>query len=214
MGWVLSAERQTTGVERLVLLSLANHAHGAEPPWYAWPSVRLLMAEANVNRPQTVQAAMRRLEQLGLVHREDQAAPDSRIPQNRRPNLYTIVVPTGVDNLSPGGAPDAPPDAPGGALQVARGCASRWPGGTPSAPQTSSEPLGNQPRAQRPSSSTGTPPPDPIARARSLGANVGPTMDTATAEAYALDAWPKDEATRAAFLKGRQEVVDTAHDAR
>lgn len=86
MAWVLEEEKRTTGTERLVLLSLANHANNG---WQCWPSVPRIAREANVSE-RAVQRAMVRLRELGIVQVIRNGAPDKRIPEDRRPNLYVI----------------------------------------------------------------------------------------------------------------------------
>lgn len=76
------------GAERLVLFSLANHA--SEHDMECWPSVDLIAYEANLT-PDHVRRCLRALVQAGWITRAVNAAPDSRIPADRRPNLYRIV---------------------------------------------------------------------------------------------------------------------------
>lgn len=102
MGWVLD-HSPTKGSDRLVLLSLANHAgqtptsdeHGLVA-WEAWPGVETLQREAGLDRTRTVQEALGRLEGAGHIVRVVNGAPDSRIRKDRRPNLYRIVIDHGV----------------------------------------------------------------------------------------------------------------------
>lgn len=86
MAWVLK-HSTTTGTDRLVLLSLANHAneHGQ-----AWPSVRTIAKEANVAE-RAVQRSLSSMRKAGLIRVEFQGAPDKRIPDRYRPNLYRVV---------------------------------------------------------------------------------------------------------------------------
>lgn len=88
MAWVLQDEHTTRGPDRLVLLALANHANEDAQ---CWIGVATIMREANIAQERTARAALRALEAAGLIATERQAAPDSRIPANRRPNLYTIL---------------------------------------------------------------------------------------------------------------------------
>ncbi len=60
VGWVLD-ESRSRGVDRLVLISLANHC---DERLTAWPSVRTIAREAGV-ATNTVMAAVRRLVELG-----------------------------------------------------------------------------------------------------------------------------------------------------
>ena len=86
MSWVLK-HSTTSGTDRLVLLSLANHAneHGQ-----SWPSVRTIAKEANVTE-RAVQRSLASMRRQGLITVEFQGAPDKRIPDRYRPNLYRVV---------------------------------------------------------------------------------------------------------------------------
>lgn len=87
MAWVLEHETSTSGADRLVLLSLANHA---DEEWECYPSVARIAREAGIARARTVQESLARLEAAGLITRRYNAAPDERIPGNRRPTLYKL----------------------------------------------------------------------------------------------------------------------------
>lgn len=86
MAWVLK-HSTTTGTDRLVLLSLANHAN---ENGQCWPSVRTIAREANVTE-RAVQRSLASMRKDKLIITEFQAAPDKRIPDRFRPNLYRIV---------------------------------------------------------------------------------------------------------------------------
>lgn len=86
MAWALS-EPTTAGTDRLVLLSLANHANEIGQ---SWPSVATIAREANVSE-RAVQRSIASLKKAGLVAVLTNAAPDERIPRDRRPNLYRIL---------------------------------------------------------------------------------------------------------------------------
>jgi hypothetical protein len=111
MAWVL--EHSTAkGTDRLVLLSLANHA-GKEPvngAWEAWPGVATIAREAGLDRTRTVQESLARLEAQGAIQRLINGAPDHRIRVDRRPNLYRIhgVTPSVTPALEGAERHDAP----------------------------------------------------------------------------------------------------------
>lgn len=86
MSWVLN-EPTTTGTDRLVLLSIANHANETG---YAYPSVRTMAREANASE-RAVQRSLASLQESGLLEVRRNGAPDERIPKDRRPNLYKIL---------------------------------------------------------------------------------------------------------------------------
>lgn len=109
MAWVMEQESTTTGTDRLVLLSLANHANDH---YECWPGIETIMREAGIVRRQTVKTSLGRLEARGLLRRDINACPDVRIPRDRRPNLYVLAVQTGARE------------------PLARGHASRSDGGT------------------------------------------------------------------------------------
>ena len=99
---VLESETRTTGVDRLVLLALANHANELLE---CWPSHETLAREANAH-VDTVRKSLRRLDDLGLVDRRTNAAPDSRIPTDRRPNLYRLRLEREGRDVLPAGGTD------------------------------------------------------------------------------------------------------------
>jgi len=95
LGWVMdhSSARLT---DRLVLLSIANHAAGdptGDPlAWEAYPGLATIAREAGLGQARAVTEALARLVATGQVVRLLNGAPDERIPTNRRPNLYRIVM--------------------------------------------------------------------------------------------------------------------------
>ena len=96
LSWVIT-HSPTKGTDRLVLLSIANHASTDDDgEWEAYPGVALIQREANVDRIRTAQDALTRLVAGGAISRELNAAPDQRIPRDRRPNLYRILRTNGV----------------------------------------------------------------------------------------------------------------------
>lgn len=132
MSWVLDYERTTTGTDRLVLLSLANHATSApvDGAWESYPGIDLIRQEANIAKRQTVKDALARLVERGIISKDVQGAPDRRIRADRRPNLYRIH----------GGPPDGSPIDHGGPSQGATGAPPRADGGPSQGPQTVIEP--------------------------------------------------------------------------
>lgn len=120
MSWVLD-HSTAEGTERLVLLSLANHA-GPSPvdgAWESYPGVETIQKEANLQRLRTVQEVLNRLIASGHIERIVNGAPDSRIQRNRRPNLYRILVARGrgFGAASNGKGTDKDPDTTGAAAQ-------------------------------------------------------------------------------------------------
>jgi hypothetical protein len=126
LGWVFS-HSTTTGADRLVLLSIANHAGhdevDGETVWEAWPSIALIQREAGLSRAQTVRDCLNRLIDGGHLTREVQGAPDDRIRADRRSNLYRILVSDGV--TSHGTPSDGTPSADGPTPHVERPHVSR-----------------------------------------------------------------------------------------
>jgi len=97
MGWVLD-HSPAKGSERLVLLSIANHA-GKSPmgdAWEAWPGIDTIQREARLDRRRTAQEALARCVDNGHLERVMNGAPDDRIRGDRRPNLYRILLTNGV----------------------------------------------------------------------------------------------------------------------
>lgn len=98
IAWVLDHERETTGAARLVLLALADRCDANNE---CWPSKADIARRANVSEAR-VSKWIRELEGLGLVERVVQGAADSRIPADKRPNLYRLNCPqAGVTNGTP-----------------------------------------------------------------------------------------------------------------
>lgn len=137
VGWVLEHENTTSGAERLVLLSLANHAGLRQGVWECYPSIETIAREAGIARHRTVQSILARLVDRGLILRAINAAPDSRIRGDRRPNLYSLVcIPHGLSG-------NGTPLTHGVTLSDPRGDAFRPDGVTPSDTQTIIEPSVN-----------------------------------------------------------------------
>lgn len=131
LSWVIT-HSPTKGTDRLVLLSIANHAStGDDGEWEAYPGVALIQREANVDRLRTAQDALTRLVTAGAITRELNAAPDQRIPRDRRPNLYRILRSHGVScgdtrcvwcGVSPDAGRGVAPSSSGVSLDDATGC--------------------------------------------------------------------------------------------
>lgn len=97
LGWVFD-HSPTEGSDRLVLLSIANHA-GESPvdgAWEAWPGIELIRRETGLRRERTVKDSLARLVAVGAVERIINGAPDERIRRDRRSNLYRISLDYGV----------------------------------------------------------------------------------------------------------------------
>lgn len=149
LSWVFD-HSPTKGIDRLVLLSIANHA-GESPEdgaWEAWPGVKLMAHEAGTDRERTVQDVLARLVTDGTIERVVNGAPDYRIRPDRRPNLYRILLGNGIncgkdrcgicrDGVSSG---DIPQEGHGVTPDAARGDVSRPHGVTPGVTQTIIEP--------------------------------------------------------------------------
>jgi|SRR5215831_4013959 len=114
IAWVIE-NSTATGTDRLVLISLANHAGAStsDGAFESWPSVERIAREAGLARTRTAQDSLARLEAAGLVERIINGAPDDRIRADRRPNLYRVLV--GVTSER------TPSEATGCRLDVERG---------------------------------------------------------------------------------------------
>lgn len=93
LGWVFD-HSPTTGSDRLVLLSLANHAGDTAngDGYEAYPSNETIGREAGLTREQTVKDAINRLIADGAITRVINGAPDERMRRDRRTNLCTILL--------------------------------------------------------------------------------------------------------------------------
>ena len=159
IGWVFSSS-PATGVDRLVLLSIANHAGQTvrDGAWEAWPAIGTIAAEAGIRRQRTVQESIARLEAAGQIVRLINGAPDERIRADRRPNLFRIVTDAGVtvgvipletdevpDNVIPLEADEVPENViplpiDGVTVDAERGAVSRQNGVPPVGTQTVTKP--------------------------------------------------------------------------
>lgn len=145
MAWVIE-HSPTTGADRLVLISIANHA-SVEPvdgAWEAWPGTDLIAFEARIAHVRTVQNVTARLAKAGAIERVINGAPDSRIPPDKRPNLYRIMLSHGVNcrdtRCCPGGVN---PDAARGESPIPSGVNPQYAAGcTGDSPKTVIEPSG------------------------------------------------------------------------
>lgn len=75
------------GTAKLVLLAIADHSTDAG----AYPSVRTLTRWANV-ADRNVRKALRELEELGEIRTILHGAPDHRVPEWRRHNVYEFLL--------------------------------------------------------------------------------------------------------------------------
>lgn len=96
MVWVLH-QSPLRGAEKVILLGIANHAdaHGEN----AWPSVSTLARYANVSE-RSVQRSLKQMESDGHIRIRRQRGGTADTPNDRRPNLYTVVM-NGVTRTSP-----------------------------------------------------------------------------------------------------------------
>jgi hypothetical protein len=78
---------RATGTAKVVMLGIANH----DGDGGAWPTVATLAGYANVDS-RRVQAALKRLEELGEIRRVVQQGGDHSIADSRRPNLYRVLL--------------------------------------------------------------------------------------------------------------------------
>lgn len=131
LSWVFDEVRGLSPVQRLVLLSIANHAdkYGDN----AWPSIATIGEETDIARRNTVKDALRALRDEGWIEVEVNQGGDHRVPADKRPNLYRLP-------RMHGGAVGVPPTSSGGAADAARGGTSRSNGGAVGDPQTVHEP--------------------------------------------------------------------------
>ncbi len=97
MAWVLD-HSPAKGTDRLVLLSIANHADKSpsDGAWEAWPGIATIQREAALDRTRTVNDALSRLIEAGHLERIINGAPDQRIRADHRPNLYRVLLSNGV----------------------------------------------------------------------------------------------------------------------
>ena len=200
IGRVLRLGPEVDGATRLVAISLAEHA-GRDTD-ECWPSVATIRAEAGLKTDRAVQKAIRKLSDLGLIEYEVNAAPDGRIPRDRRPNLYRLVgelaLGTGARQTTPrvedGGASRA---ATGARPTTERGRAARPDGGAPDDPLTVREPTGEptgepEPALRAGATRRGTRCPDPFlvtGPMREWAAEEAPLVDVKATTAAFVDYW-------------------------
>lgn len=98
MAWVLDLENLQPA-EKLLLLGIANHADKSGDN--AWPSVSTLARYVGVSS-RRIQQLLRVLETKGLVVTVLNDGGDRRVPVDRRPNRYRVLM-DGVKWASPAG---------------------------------------------------------------------------------------------------------------
>lgn len=109
MGWVWD-QRIEPPTKKMVLLAIADHAgHDGDN---AWPSVARIAGMVGINSRNT-QRYIRQLEAEGYLIVGKQQGGNLNTPEDRRPNLYRVVV--------RGGAGDTPKEERGGAGDTPRG---------------------------------------------------------------------------------------------
>lgn len=86
VAWVLE-QSETKGLQRLVMISLANHA---DENGECWPSHQRIAGEA-ASSVQQIRRVLAALEESGVIERLTNAAPDARMRPDRRTNLYRLV---------------------------------------------------------------------------------------------------------------------------
>lgn len=114
LSWVLR-ESPTTGAQRLVLISLADHAR--DDGSSAWPSVATMQRDARLKSRRSVQSALRNLEEAGAIEQTGRHESGTAI--------YAVKM---------GGAKNAPAQSEAGGAQ------STTSGGANSAPKPSIDP--------------------------------------------------------------------------
>lgn len=82
-------ELDVTPAQRLVLVCLADHADEAGE---CYPSLERIAHQTGTTRTETVRLSLRALESAGYIKTIQNGAIDNRIPQNRRPNLYRLIL--------------------------------------------------------------------------------------------------------------------------
>ena len=88
MGWVWDQDIRPPA-KKMVLLAVADHAdHDGDN---AWPSVARLGRMVGIE-PRSVQRHLRELEAEGYLIVHNQAGGTVRMPSDKRPNLYTVVI--------------------------------------------------------------------------------------------------------------------------
>lgn len=122
LSWVFDSV-DVGGSQRLVLLSLANHA---DDRGVCWPSIDTVAREARLSR-RRVEEAIRGLIATGVLKRTVNGAP---VPGSNRPNLYRLIKAPDEVAGADVSAPDVPaPDEVSGPDEVA-------PDGSSSQPRT------------------------------------------------------------------------------
>jgi hypothetical protein len=139
MACVLHHSR-ASGTDKVVLLGIANH----DGDGGAWPAIATLARYANVTE-RAVQAAVARLIEMGEVEVVHQEGGDRRLRNDRRPNLYRVLVscPDSCDGSPQHRVqPTSPRDGNGVKASAPRGEVQRAHGVKPTSPEPSIEPSG------------------------------------------------------------------------
>jgi DNA-binding MarR family transcriptional regulator len=85
--WVLNQHIEPAG-HKMVMIGIANHV---DPDGKnAWPSMKTLARYASLSERRT-QTIIQELAERGLIEREIQQGGDRRVPDDKRPNCYSIL---------------------------------------------------------------------------------------------------------------------------
>lgn len=94
VAWALAQQAVTESSARFVLVSLANYA--GQEGLGAFPAVATICTETGLSE-RTVRAALRKLEDGGLIERGNQALAAAYIErEDRRPVVYDLLMPAAV----------------------------------------------------------------------------------------------------------------------
>ena len=117
MGWVWD-QKIKPPAKKMVLLAVADHAdHDGDN---AWPSVGRIARMVGIN-PRNAQRYIRQLEEEGYLVIVQQRGGNMNTPDDRRPNLYRVVLRNGAGDTPEserGGAGDTPRGGAGDTLSV------------------------------------------------------------------------------------------------
>jgi len=138
--------------DKLVLLGIANH----DGDGGAWPTVATLARYASTS-PRSVQRALSRLADDGVILVERQKGGTAETPDDRRPNRYRVLISCppscdGTPQHRTGVTPVTPRDLDGVTARGERGDPTDTPGVTPLSPEPPLEPSSVEPS---PDESTG-----------------------------------------------------------
>lgn len=143
--------------ELLVMLVLADHA--SDDGTDAWPSVETIAAKVR-RTPRSVQRTLAELRDKGYIEVEWNRGGNDRVPNDRRPNRYTIR----LEKLSDGVTPTSPRQVDGVTPMTPRGDVGDVHGVTPTSPKPSL----NRPEPSSDEPGWNPPPEDVRATVRSL----------------------------------------------